>query len=96
MSLLCTLPSASYNKVICALQQCLCLLAGNVVQSLTLSIIVPLTIAAFTLDLPYISDAPELGKNFIIGTTVLLSGLFVYNSNKYLPALKSKLGSKDP
>ena len=95
MSLACTLLPASYSKVRCALQRFLCLLAGNVVQSLTLSIIVPLTIAAFTLPLPYISDAPQLGTNFIIGTTVLLSGLFVYNSNKYLPALKSKLGSKD-
>lgn len=42
--------------------------AGNVVQSLSFSSIVPLTIWAFTFDWPLLEPAPALGTNFLLGT----------------------------
>lgn len=69
-----------------------CAAAGNVVQSLTLSFLVPLTIAAFTLDLPYLDPSPPLQANFVLGSTVMFGGLLTYNSPKYLPAIQKKLG----
>ena len=42
--------------------------AGNVVQSLSFSSIVPLTIWAFTFDWPLLDPAPALGSNFVLGT----------------------------
>lgn len=66
----------------------------SVIQSLTLSSLVPITIAVFTLNLPYLEDPPTLGLNFIIGSVILSIGLLVYNSNKFLPALQERLGSK--
>lgn len=42
--------------------------AGNVVQSLSFSSIVPLTIWAFTFDWPLLDPAPPLGSNFVLGT----------------------------
>ena len=42
--------------------------AGNVVQSLSFSSIVPLTIWAFTFDWPLLDPAPSLGSNFLLGT----------------------------
>lgn len=65
----------------------------SVIQSLTLSSLVPITIAVFTLDLPYLGDPPQLGPNFIIGSAILSAGLLVYNSNKFLPALQKRFGS---
>lgn len=68
--------------------------SSSVIQSLTLSSLVPITIAVFTLNLPYLDDPPQLGPNFIIGSVILSIGLLVYNSNKFLPAIQEKLGSK--
>lgn len=65
--------------------------SNSVIQSLTLSAIVPLTIAVFTLPLPYLDSPPSLGLNFVIGSIVLFAGLLTYNSEKFLPAVKEKL-----
>ena len=46
----------------------LSLSAGNVVQSLSFSSIVPLTIWAFTFDWPLLDPAPALGSKFVLGT----------------------------
>ena len=46
----------------------LLLSAGNVVQSLSFSSIVPLTIWAFTFDWPLLDPAPALGSKFVLGT----------------------------
>ena len=46
----------------------LLLSAGNVVQSLSFSSIVPLTIWAFTFDWPLLDPAPALGSKFVFGT----------------------------
>ena len=42
--------------------------AGNVVQSLSFSSVVPLTIWAFTFDWPLLDPAPALGSKFVLGT----------------------------
>ena len=68
--------------------------SSSVIQSLTLSSLVPITIAVFTLNLPYLDDPPQLGANFILGSVILSAGLLVYNSNKFLPALQAKFGGK--
>ncbi|DBB00298.1 TPA: hypothetical protein ACH3X1_014123 [Trebouxia sp. C0004] len=68
--------------------------AGNVVQTLVMSSIVPTTIFAFTLSLPYLPPAPPLGSNFWLGTAVLVAGLFTFNSPQWRPMLKKKLQSK--
>ncbi|KAK9809203.1 hypothetical protein WJX72_011262 [[Myrmecia] bisecta] len=65
--------------------------AGNVVMSLVMSTIVPLTIWSFTLPLPYLPAAPALGTNFILGTGVLMAGLLTYNSPQWLPALRERV-----
>lgn len=46
----------------------LLLSAGNVVQSLSFSSVVPLTIWAFTFDWPLLDPAPALGSKFVLGT----------------------------
>eukprot|EP00884_Botryococcus_braunii_P005382 jgi/Botrbrau1/14845/Bobra.0278s0015.1 len=63
---------------------------GNVVQSLVFSSVVPLTILAFTFPWPYLEAAPPLGWNFLVGAAVLVGGLFTYNSQQWLPALKKR------
>jgi hypothetical protein len=63
----------------------------NVVQSLAMQSVIPLTIWAFTFPLPYLDAAPPLGPNFIAGTAVLLAGLLTYNSPKWRPALQKRL-----
>ncbi len=68
--------------------------AGNVVQTLVMSSIVPTTIFAFTLSLPYLPSAPPLGPNFWLGTAVLVAGLFTFNSPQWRPMLQKKLQSK--
>lgn len=68
--------------------------AGNVVQTLVMSSIVPLTIFIFTLSLPYLPPAPPLGPNFWVGTVMLLVGLLTFNSPQWRPMLQSKLQSK--
>ncbi|CAL5218945.1 g696 [Coccomyxa viridis] len=68
--------------------------AGNVVQSLSFSSIVPLTIWAFTFDWPLLDPAPSLGSNFLLGTGILLGGLLTYNSKQWLPALQKRLNKE--
>ncbi|KAL3155525.1 hypothetical protein ABBQ38_011076 [Trebouxia sp. C0009 RCD-2024] len=68
--------------------------AGNVVQTLVMSSMVPLTIFVFTLSLPYLPPAPPLGPNFWVGTVVLVVGLLTFNSPQWRPALQKKLQSK--
>ncbi|KAK9843738.1 hypothetical protein WJX81_004492 [Elliptochloris bilobata] len=64
---------------------------GNVVQSLAMQSVIPLTIWAFTFPLPYLDAAPPLGANFVTGTGILLAGLLTYNSPKWRPALQKQL-----
>ena len=68
--------------------------AGNVVQTLVMSSIVPLTIFAFTLSIPYLPPAPPLGPNFWAGTALLVAGLLTFNSPQWRPLLQQKLQSK--
>ncbi|GFR39864.1 hypothetical protein Agub_g364, partial [Astrephomene gubernaculifera] len=51
---------------------------GSVTTTLVGSSLVPLTIAAFTLPLPYLEPA-VLGPNFLVGVALLMSGLVAYN-----------------
>ena len=69
-------------------------LAGNVVQTLVMSSVVPMTIFAFTLSLPYLPPAPPLGPNFWAGTAVLVAGLFTFNSPQWRPVLQKKMQGK--
>ena len=71
--------------------------AGNVAISLIMSAIVPATLFAFTLPLPYLDPAPALGPNFLLGAAVLMIGLGAYNApmwgpafRKYVDALREK------
>jgi drug/metabolite transporter (DMT)-like permease len=71
--------------------------AGNVAISLIMSAIVPATLFAFTLPLPFLDPAPPLGPNFLLGATVLMAGLGAYNApmwaptfRKYVDALREK------
>ena len=59
-------------------------------MSLTMSVVVPITIFAFTQPLPYLEAAPKLGGNFVVGTIVLLLGLLTYNSPLWRPMLAKK------
>ena len=58
--------------------------AGNMVFSLVMSGIVPLTMWAFTLPIPVVvgvlGTPPMLGMNFPAGTLLLTAGLITYNS----------------
>ena len=69
----------------------LCVPAGAVVQTLTNSSITPLTIFAFTFSIPYLQDSPDLGPQFVLGSAILVAGLFMYNSPKWRPWLAEKL-----
>lgn len=65
--------------------------AGNVAMSLTMSAIVPVTILAFTISLPYLPPAPPLGPLFAVGAAVLLAGLLLFNAPVWLPAFSQSL-----
>lgn len=65
--------------------------AGNVAMSLTMSAIVPFTILAFTVPLPFLPPAPPLGPLFALGAGVLLAGLMLFNAPVWLPALSQSL-----
>lgn len=67
--------------------------AGNVVLSLVMSSIVPMTLFAFTLPLPYLGSPPTLGPMFFWGSLTLLMGLGVYNAGLWMPAVKRQLYS---
>ena len=75
-----------------AIHKCFGLTAGAVVQTLTNSSITPLTIFAFTFSIPYLQDSPDLGPQFVLGSAILVAGLFTYNSPKWRPWLAEKLG----
>jgi drug/metabolite transporter (DMT)-like permease len=62
--------------------------AGNIAFSLVMSGIVPLTMWAFTLPLPFLGAPPRLGINFALGSLLLTASLIVYNSPTWLPKLK--------
>lgn len=66
--------------------------AGNVVQSLSMQTVIPLTIWAFTFPWPLLDPSPPLGPKFVLGTGIMLSGLLTYNSSQWLPVLQRKLG----
>ncbi|PNW88454.1 hypothetical protein CHLRE_01g030300v5 [Chlamydomonas reinhardtii] len=51
---------------------------GSVTTTLVGSSLVPLTIAAFTLPLPYLEPA-VIGPNFLVGASLLMGGLVTYN-----------------
>ncbi|KAG2449002.1 hypothetical protein HYH02_005756 [Chlamydomonas schloesseri] len=51
---------------------------GSVTTTLVGSSLVPLTIAAFTLPLPYLEPA-VIGPNFLVGASLLMAGLVTYN-----------------
>ncbi|KAG2495620.1 hypothetical protein HYH03_006220 [Edaphochlamys debaryana] len=55
---------------------------GSVTTTLVGSSLVPLTICAFTLPLPYLEPA-VLGPNFLLGATLLMAGLCTYNLNSW-------------
>lgn len=65
--------------------------AGNIALSLVMSGIVPLTMWAFTLPLPFLGAPPQLGINFVLGTALLTSGLLIYNSPLWLPKIRKLL-----
>ena len=95
-----TAPLLASGYVVCNLGFNIALLnllraSNSVIQSLTLSAIVPLTIAVFTLPLPYLDDPPTLGLNFVLGSAVLFGGLLTYNSESFLPAVKAKLDKSE-
>ena len=62
--------------------------AGNVAISLIMSAIIPATLFAFTLPLPYLDAAPPLGPNFLVGACVLMVGLGAYNAPMWAPSVK--------
>ena len=62
-------------------------------QSIVLASIVPITIYAFTLPLPYLPAPPQLGTNFLVGTLILMGGLATYQSPNWLPAAQKKFKS---
>ena len=65
--------------------------AGNVAMSLVMSSMVPLTIMAFTMSLPFLPAAPPLGPTFLAGSAVLVGGLGLYNAPLWAPALSSRI-----
>lgn len=58
-----------------ALRKC-----GAATVAVTMTAVVPLTIWAFTFDLPLIGVAPPLATNFWLGAMLVLSGLVSYYS----------------
>ena len=68
--------------------------AGNVAISLVMSAIVPLTLFAFTLPLPYLDPAPALGVGFFVGTGILMVGLGAYNGPMWVPVVKKWIEQK--
>lgn len=58
---------------------------GAVATGLTMSCLVPITVAAFTLPLPYLTPA-QLGPHFMAGTSLLMVGLLMFNAQVFVPA----------
>lgn len=59
---------------------------GAVATGLTMSCLVPVTVAAFTLPLPFLQPAP-LGPHFMAGTVLLMFGLALFNLRLWWPAV---------
>ena len=56
-------------------------------MSLASSVLIPLTIWAFTWNWPYLDPTPPLGPNFIIGASIMMLGLFIFNAPSWRPLL---------
>jgi hypothetical protein len=63
---------------------------GAVATGLTMSCLVPITVAAFTLPLPYLQPA-SLGPHFWAGTALLMAGLALFNARAWAPAALAQL-----
>jgi hypothetical protein len=61
---------------------------GAVATALTMSCLVPVTVAAFTLPLPFLQPAP-LGPHFVAGTVLLTLGLALFNLRLWWPAVEA-------
>lgn len=69
-------------------------IAGNVTMSLVMSLIVPFTLYAFTLQLPFLPAPPPLSSKFLAGVAIMVSGMLLYNAPLWMPTLKHKLNKK--
>jgi hypothetical protein len=67
--------------------------AGNVAISLTMSAVVPLSVAAFALPLPLGVGGAALGPAFLAGVALLTVGLCVYNSSAWWPPARAWLAA---
>lgn len=64
-------------------------MSSAVVASLSITLAVPLSIFVFTLPLPYLGAESRLTPIFILGATILVLGLVIYNlPNNSKDALK--------
>lgn len=63
---------------------------GAVATGLTMSCLVPVTVAAFTLPLPLLQPA-QLGPHFMAGTSLLMVGLAMFNARLWVPAAGAAL-----
>eukprot|EP00878_Enallax_costatus_P041895 GHUV01048815.1.p1 GENE.GHUV01048815.1~~GHUV01048815.1.p1 ORF type:complete len:153 (-),score=2.59 GHUV01048815.1:92-550(-) len=59
--------------------------SGAVATALTMSCLVPITVLAFTLPLPFLQQA-HLGPGFMYGTGLLMAGLLMFNARVWMPA----------
>lgn len=69
--------------------------AGALANSLAIAALTPLTLWAFSFDLPYLGTAPQLGPQFLLGSAILIGGLLTYNSPSLIPQIKAKFGKDD-
>ncbi|GMH36475.1 hypothetical protein BSKO_04343 [Bryopsis sp. KO-2023] len=65
-------------------------LAGGVKTMLAMSAVLPLTVLVFTMDLPYLGVAPQVGSLFMGGCALVLSGILFYNRKEISEGLKKK------
>ena len=61
---------------------------GGVATGLTMSVLVPITVAAFAMPLPFLQPA-QLGPYFTVGTCLLMAGLLLFNAKLWVPAVTS-------
>mmetsp|Transcript_9076 Transcript_9076/g.30066 ORF Transcript_9076/g.30066 Transcript_9076/m.30066 type:complete len:121 (-) Transcript_9076:328-690(-) len=54
---------------------------GAVTSTLVFSATVPLSVLAFTLNLPFIGASPPLGPSFALGMATVVAGMLLYNLN---------------
>ncbi|CAM8885456.1 unnamed protein product [Rhodiola kirilowii] len=54
-------------------------LSSAVISSLAMTLSVPIAIYILALPLPYLPEGSSLGSFFILGTAILITGLFLYN-----------------